>query len=135
MVSTYTTAKGGQKAEKERQQAIEDKAAMKDKERQKLYMDKLNIPKSEVKQVMQEAQEYRKSGITDDKLIIKAMKAEGFGEDRANDERIILAGLASEVGKDNKKIKDLETRLTERGLSKADVNKFIGGIREINDVV
>ena len=137
VVSTYTVAAKGEKAEKERQQAIEDKAAMKDKERQKLYMNKLNIPKSQVKQVMQEAQEYRKSGITDDKLIIKAMQAddEKFGPGRANEERIILAGLANEVGKDNKKIKDLEARLTERGLSKEDVNKFIGGIREINDVV
>lgn len=137
IASTYTLAAGGQQAEKERQQAIEDKAAMKDKERQKLYMDKLNIPRSEVKQVMQEAQEYRKSGITDDKLIIKAMKADEdkFGPGRANEERIILAGLASEVGNDNKKIKDLESRLKERGLSDKDVNKFIGGIREINDVV
>ena len=137
VVSTYTVAAKGEKAEKERQQAIEDKAAMKDKERQKLYMDKLNIPRSEVKQVMQEAQEYRKSGITDDKLIIKAMKADEdkFGPGRANEERIILAGLASEVGNDNKKIKDLESRLKERGLSDKDVNKFIGGIREINDVV
>ena len=137
MVSTYTVAAKGQKAEKERQQAIEDKEAMKDKERQKLYMNKLNIPKSEVKQVMQEAQEYRRSGITDDKLIIKAMKADEdkFGPGRANEERIILAGLANEVGNDNKKIKNLEARLTERGLSKEDVNKYISGIREINDVV
>lgn len=137
VVSTYTVAAKGQKAEKERQQAIEDKEAMKDKERQKLYMNKLNIPKSEVKQVMQEAQEYRRSGITDDKLIIKAMKADEdkFGPGRANEERIILAGLANEVGNDNKKIKNLEARLTERGLSKEDVNKYISGIREINDVV
>ena len=137
VVSTYTVAAKGEKAEKERQQAIEDKEAMKDKERQKLYMNKLNIPKSQVKQVMQEAQEYRKSGITDDKLIIKAMQAddEKFGPGRANEERIILAGLASEVGNDNKKIKDLESRLKERGLSDKDVNKFIGGIREINDVI
>lgn len=137
VVSTYTVAAKGQKAEKERKQAIEDKEAMKDKERQKLYMNKLNIPKSEVKQVMQEAQEYRRSGITDDKLIIKAMKADEdkFGPGRANEERIILAGLANEVGNDNKKIKNLEARLTERGLSKEDVNKYISGIREINDVV
>lgn len=137
IASTYTTARGGRKAEKERQQAIEDRAAMRDKERQQKYMEKLKVPKSEMKQVMKEYQEYRKSGITDDDVIIGAMRAdkEKFGTDRANRERIILAGLASEVGKDNKKIKDLESRLKERGLSEKDVNKFIGGIREINEVV
>ena len=137
IASTYTTARGGQKAEKERQQAIADRAAMKDKERQKKYMEKLKVSREEMKQVMKDYQEYRKSGITDDNVIIGAMKAnkQQFGESRANRERIILAGLANEVGKDNKKIKDLESRLKERGLSDDDVNKFIGGIREINEVV
>ena len=137
IASTYTTARGGQKAEKERQQAIADRAAMRDKERQKKYMEKLKVSREEMKQVMKDYQEYRKSGITDDNVIIGAMKAnkQQFGESRANRERIILAGLANEVGKDNKKIKDLESRLKERGLSDDDVNKFIGGIREINEVV
>lgn len=134
MASTYTTARGGRKAEKERQQAIEDRAAMRDKERQKKYMDKLKVPKSEMKQVMKDYQEYRKSGITDDDVIIGAMKAEGFGNGRANDERIILAGLANDVGKDQKKIKNLQERLTERGFKPEDVKKYIDGIREINDV-
>ena len=136
VISTYTKAAGGQQAEKARLQAKEDAQAMKDKNRQQLYKEKLNIKTSgELKQVMKDAQEYRKSGITDDKLIIKAMKADGFGDGRANDERIILAGLASEVGRDNKKIKDLESRLGERGLSSEDVKKFISGIRDINDAV
>lgn len=133
--STYTIATKGENAEKARQRAIEDKAAMKDKDRQKLYADELDISKGEVKQVMQEAQQYREQGITDDDVIIKAMKAEGFGNDRASQERILLAGLASETGKDNKKIKDLETRLTEKGLKPEDVKKYVDGVREITGAI
>lgn len=133
--TTYTIAAHGTDAEKERQLAIEDKAAMKDKDRQKLYADELNLSKKEVKQVMEEAQKYRENGITDDDVIIKAMKAEGFGDDRASQERVLLAGLASETGNDNKKIKDLETRLTERGLRPEDVKKYIDGVRGITGAI
>ena len=134
-ISTYTKSAKGQEAEKARLQAKEDKAAMKDEERQKLYMEKLGIPKSQIKDAMKDAQEYRESGVTDDKLIIKAMKAEGFGEGRANNERVILAQLANETGKDNKKIEDVKKRLSSRGLSNEDVNKYIDGIREITGAV
>ena len=114
---------------------MEDKQAMRDKERQKLYADKLNIPKGDIKQVMKEAQEYRANGITDDETIIKAMQAEGFGSDRASKERVLLAGLASEVGNDNKKIKDLESRLSEKGLSPEDVKKYVEGVRNITGAI
>lgn len=133
--STYTIAAKGQEAEKARLQAKEDKAAMKDSERQKMYMEKLKVSKSQIKDVMKDAQEYRESGVTDDKLIIKAMKADGFGEGRANNERIILAQLANETGSDNKKIGDLKKRLEERGLEKKDVDRYIGGIRDITGAV
>ncbi len=100
-------------------------------------MNKLGVPKSEMKQVMEEYKEYRKSGVTDDNIIIKAMQADDdiFGQGRASREKIILAGLASDVGRDNKKIKDLEGRLTEIGMSKENVKNYINEIREINDVV
>ena len=135
IASTYTLSAGGQEAEKKRLQAKEDKAAMKDKERQKMYMDKLGVSEDKIKDVMKEAQEYRESGVTDDKLIIKAMKADGFGEGRANNERVILAQLANETGNDNKKIEDLRKRLADRGLSETDVNKYIDGIRDITGAV
>ena len=135
IASTYTTAAKGEEAEKARQLAMEDKQAMRDKERQKLYADKLNIPKGDIKQVMKEAQEYRANGITDDETIIKAMQAEGFGSDRASKERVLLAGLASEVGNDNKKIKDLESRLSEKGLSPEDVKKYVEGVRNITGAI
>ena len=79
--------------------------------------------------------EYRESGVTDDRLIIKAMNANGFGNGRANNERVILAQLANETGNDNKKIEDIKKRLSSRGLSNEDVNKYIDGIREITGAI
>lgn len=132
IASTYTIAAGGQEAEEARLQAKEDKAAMKDRNRRKMYLDKVdNASQSNIREILQEAQEYRQSGVTDDKLIIKAMNAKGFGDGRANNERVILAQLAGETGGDNKKIGDLKKRLEERGLDKKDVDRYIEGIREI----
>ena len=136
-VSTYTTAAKGADAEKARIQAKEDKAAMKDKTRQEKYMKKLEVPKSEMKQVMEEYQKYRQSGITDDDIIIGAMKADEdkFGRGRANDERILLAAIANETGRDNKKIKEYGERLKELGLSEDDVKKFTNEVRNIHKMI
>ena len=136
-VSTYTTAAKGADAEKARLQAKEDKAAMKDKARQEKYMNKLDVPKSEIKQVMEDYQKYRQSGITDDDIIIGAMKADRdkFGDGRANDERILLAAIANETGRDNKKIKEYGERLKELGLSEDDVKKFTNEVRNIHKMI
>ena len=136
-VSTYTTAAKGADAEKARIKAKEDKAAMKDKARQEKYMNKLEVPKSEMKQVMEEYQKYRQSGITDDDIIIGAMKADRdkFGDGRANDERILLAAIANETGRDNKKIKEYGERLKELGLSEDDVKKFTNEVRNIHKMI
>ncbi len=136
IASTYTLSAGGAEAEKARLQAKEDRAAMKDKDRRKMYLDKVNnASQANIKEILKDAQEYRESGVTDDKLIIKAMNAKGFGDGRANNERVILAQLANETGKDNKKIEDIKKRLSSRGLSNEDVNKYIDGIREITGAV
>lgn len=137
IVSTYTKAGGGEAAEKARIKAKEDKAAMKDKARQEKYMKKLEVPKSEMKQVMEEYQKYRQSGITDDDIIIGAMKADEdeFGKGRANDERILLAAIANETGRDNKKIKEYGERLKELGLTDKDVKKFTDGVRGIHKMI
>ena len=136
IASTYTLSAGGAEAEKARLQAKEDRAAMKDKDRRKMYLDKVNnASQANIKEILKDAQEYRESGVTDDKLIIKAMNAKGFGDGRANNERVILAQLANETGKDNKKIEDVKKRLSSRGLSNEDVNKYIDGIREITGAV
>ena len=72
---------------------------------------------------------FRKSGITDDDIIIKAMKADGFGDDKASRERVILAGLASETGNDVEKIEKIEKRLQEKGAPASDARKYTDTIR------
>lgn len=134
-VSTYTAAAKGPEAEEKRQQMAVEKAAMRDKERRKLYSEKLQVKGKQLNQVLEDSQRFRESGVTDDKIILKAMTMEGFGKERTSNERIILAGLASEVGNDNKKIKDLEERLGKRGLSEEDVSKYVKGVRDINNVI
>ena len=113
-----------------------DKLAIKDPERVKYYQDKLKVTAREAKKIVKEdAQEYRKMGITDDKIITKAMKAdnEKFGSERTSEDRILLAKMATEVGKDKKELKHVEEGLTKRNVPKAEVDKYITAIRDMND--
>ena len=136
MASDYTIKTKGIEAEEQRQNRIADQAAMKDKERQKLYKEKLKLDsKADVKAALEAAQKYRESGITDDKIIIKAMKAKGFESEIASDERIILAGLAQETGNDQKKIDQVQKRLEDRGFDNKQIKKYIDGIRDINKAI
>lgn len=130
----YTTEAFGTDAEEARQNAILDKQAMKDKERRKMYKEQLELKsKSDIDNALQAAQKYRENGIPDDKLIIKSMKLDSkkYGDDLASKEKMIVAGLASEVGKDNKKIKELQARLKEKGIPDDEAQKYIDGIRKV----
>ena len=130
--STYTTATQGVEAEEARKRAAEDKLAMKDADRRKLYSDKLGISgRAQIKEVMQDAQKYREQGITDDDIIIKAMQTEGFGDGRSSNERLLLAALASESGGDDKKLKEQEERLGKNGLDQAEVKRYMDKVREM----
>lgn len=131
--STYTLTAYGTEAEKERKKQQDDKRVMKDKERRQLYENKLKLNKQQAIEAMKEAQKYRESGITDDEIIIKAMKSEQFGTERASKEKIILAGLASEVGKDKKQLEYVQKELGKKGISSEDIEKYTAGIKEIND--
>ena len=133
VASKYTLAAYGEEGEKRRLQAKEDKAAMKDKNRQAEYMEKLGVPKDEIKQVMEEAQQYRESGVTDDRIIINAMNANEFGKERASNEKIILAQMATKTGNDNKKIAEMEKRLVERGFDATVAKKYADAVRKITD--
>ena len=110
---------------------------MKDKDRQAKYAEKLKLQnKAAIQEAMKQVQTYRESGITDDDLIIKAMKAKTFNSERDSRERIITAGLAEKAknnGQDVKKnLEYIKGQLSERGISDADINKYITGIKEIN---
>lgn len=136
--STYTLNAYGGKAEAERQQRQADKAAMRDKDRRELYAKKLDLQgKKQIDEAMQAAQRYRESGVTDDSIIIKAMKSKKFESDRASDERIIAAALAEEVKKESgtreEKIKVATDKMEQHNLAQADINKYTDAIREINN--
>ena len=127
---TYTTAAYGEDAEKQRQKDRADRLAMMDKDRRKKYAEEFGLKnKRAIDEVMDASQIFRKSGITDDDIIIKAMKADGFGDDKASRERVILAGLASETGNDVEKIEKIEKRLQEKGAPASDARKYTDTIR------
>lgn len=133
IASTYTIAAHGRDAEEERLKKQADVEAMRDRNRRKLYADKLDLSAKEAKEAMKKAQKYREAGITDDELIIKAMKSKTFTSDIDSDERIIAASLASEVGKDQKKLEYVKKELGKKsGVSQDDINKYEKGIKEIN---
>lgn len=121
-----------------RQNRILDKQALRDPERIRKYQEKLKVSKKEARRIMkEEAQKYREAGVTDDKLIIKAMKAseDDFGADRASKQRIILAQMAEEVGDNQKKLKHLKEGLVERGVPREDIDKYIKTIKDINKIL
>lgn len=121
-----------------RQNRILDKQALRDPERIRKYQEKLKVSKKEARRIMkEEAQKYREAGVTDDKLIIKAMKAseDDFGADRASKQRIILAQMAEEVGDNQKKLKHLKEGLVERGVPRGDIDKYIKTIKDINKIL
>lgn len=121
-----------------RQNKILDKQALRDPERVRKYQEELKVSKKEAHRIMkEEAQKYREAGVTDDKLIIKAMKAsrDDFGADRASNQRILLAQMAGKVGDDQKKLKQIKEGLVERGVPKGDIDNYIKTIKDINKII
>ena len=130
VMSTYTTAAYGEDAEKQRQKDRADELAKRDKARRKKYAEEFKLKnKKEIDDMMNKSQVFRKSGITDDDIIIKAMKADGFGDDMASEDRVILAGLAAETGDDTDKIEQVEKRIQEKGVPALDARKYTDAIR------
>lgn len=109
-----------------------DKAWKKDAAVVKLYKDKFG---KEAKKAMEEAMEYRKHGITDDKTIIKAMKADEkqFGKGHVTDDKIMLAKMATKVGGDQRKLKYVKESLTKQGVNEKGIENYISAIKKMND--
>ena len=131
--TTYTLAAKGDKAEKERQKKISDAMAMKDKGRRDLYSRKLNVRGKELTNVLKDSQQFRNSGVTNDDLIIKAMKLDGFGDGRASREKIILAGLAEQVGGNRKELEIVKKGLEEKGIKPDQIKKYTDAIKDMYD--
>ena len=118
-----------------RRNKIEDAKFLRDKEAIKKYSDELNVSQKRAKEIMKEdVIKYREYGVTDDDIIIKAMKAKDdqFGSDKASKERILLAKMAEQVGGSRKELENVEKSLHKRGMSKEDIAKFSNGVRDIN---
>ena len=106
-----------------------DKAFNKSKEVKEQYQKAFG---EEYKKAMEKAMEYRKHGVTDNQLIIKAMKSKtkGVGKDYADSKRIAAAKLAKNVNNE----KDVETignRLKDKGVSEAQIKQQKEMLRDI----
>lgn len=112
---------------KEYMKAESDKAFMKDKNVQRLYKDKFGTAKvddgsgrqvEKYKLAMEKAKKYREHGITDNDVIIKAMKAnvKGVSKEMDSNQRIAAAKYANQVSNE-KDIQTMSDRLKKRGVS------------------
>ena len=126
---------------KARQKQREEEIAKRDMEARKKYAAELGLKKkAEIDQIMEARSKFRQKNIMDDKIIMSAMKANGFGADKGSDERILLAGMMSKVG-ERKKEKD---RLDEISKVKkafksknaeGEAKKYIDVIKDYYDIL
>ena len=106
-----------------------DKEFLKDKQKQKMYKDKFG--EAEYEQAMKDALEYRKYGVTDDKMIMKAMNLKNVqDQSRASKERIGFAKIAS-TAKDKNSLEAYEERLASRGVEEERIKAIRNTIREM----
>lgn len=115
-----------------------DEEWRKDKDVIKMYQEKFG--KENYTQAMDDAMEYRRQGITDDKVIIAAQKLKGLSSDegktekqinRASQERIALAKAATMVKSDSD-MKSFNERLENNGIAKDKIKEVGKNIRKIN---
>lgn len=113
-----------------------DKKFEKDKKIRKLYKEELGLKTEEdVDKAISDAKVYRQYGVTDDEIIIKAMKSKsGNSKERASKERIAAAKLSTSSQSE----KDLQTNIKrlERNdkMSDAKVKGVESIVREINNL-
>ena len=113
-----------------------DEKFLKDKEAREKY--ELAFGKDGRDEAMQKAIDYRRYGVTDDNMIIKAMKLDGgkYGEedlgDASSNKRISYAKIAS-TAKTEKDLQDYGKRLAENGVSEdriKQINRVIRGMQK-----
>lgn len=131
----YNKLAYGKEAAEKIQEMKQLQKDMADKERRKLYQRKLKANKEDMDKIMNDVVDYRKAGVTDDKTIIKAMQAEGFGKERNSRERIMLAKVAQDVNGDSKKLSEIEKRLGKMNLKKEDIDKYSNAVRDMYDML
>lgn len=114
-----------------------DNEFMRSKENQELYRQKFGedkVSNSDGKQVaayelaMEKALEYRKHGVTNNDIIIKAMKVNS--NDWADRRKIVSAKFASQVSNE-KDIETLQKRLKDKGIKEPQIKEQSDMIRKI----
>ncbi len=109
-----------------------DQKALEDKERIKKYQEKFGVDKAGAQRIMKEvAQEYRAYGITNDDIIIKMIKNESLNDN----EKLMVAKMASQVDGDEAKYDALKEGLSDRGISSQEAEKYLQIIRDLNNWV
>ncbi len=109
-----------------------DQKALEDKERIKKYQEKFGVDKAGAQRIMKEvAQEYRAYGITNDDIIIKMIKNESLNDN----EKLMVAKMASQVDGDEAKYDALKEGLNDRGISSQEAEKYLQIIRDLNNWV
>ena len=115
-----------------------DKAWAKDRDVVNKYAEQFGCTRKVAREnYMKQAQKFREYGVTDDDVIIKAMKAQGeeFGAEKtASEQRILLAQLAGQVN-NSKDADQVEARLQKRRFSKDRAKQYADKIREMKGLV
>lgn len=106
-----------------------DMAWKKDKKVIKAYKDKFG--KDGYEEAMNNALEYRKQGVTDDKAIMAAQKLDGLGDNKASAERIALAKAATTI-KSEEDLNTYHKRLRELGIPTSKIKEVKSNIRKMN---
>lgn len=113
-----------------------DEEFLKDKEIQRQYKNQLNLTnKEEVRAAMEDAVKYREYGITDNSLIIKAMKQNGGNKtNRADKSRIATAAIADRA-KNEKDLKTMMDRFAKTpGVSAQQIKQMEKNVRQLNNL-
>ena len=105
-----------------------DDKFMRDKEVKELYKENFQ---DDYKRAMTAALQYRASGVTDNDIIIKAMKARNLGNDYDDRRKILTARYAA--NKPNEKdIETIRNRMREGRIDDNTINHIVNNIRLIN---
>lgn len=107
-----------------------DREFMKNKENKELYKTKFGAQKYQ--EAMQAAIKYREHGVTDNDVIIKAMKVKNkhVKADYADKQRIISAKLSSQISGE-KDIETMSKRLKQRGIKDSQIETQTDIMRQI----
>ena len=125
--SNYRRSLYGADAQKALNRELDEKFK-KDREAIRLYKEHFG---KQYKQAMENAIQYRQYGVTDDKMIIKAMQLEGLSNsDATSEERISLAKIAS-TAKTEKELQEYNERLRENGISDIRIRDINRNIRNM----